>query len=55
MKLGLAVFRALMCFFAFIPFCFLWGIDNFTWFGLVSTVYFIPVHYVLDKLIGVLN
>jgi len=41
--------RALWGFFAFIPFCYLWGINNFTWFAIIGTLYFVPVHWIFDK------
>ena len=49
----LAVYRALYGFVVFVPFCWLWGIDNFTWFSLAGTLYFVPMHYVFDKIFKV--
>lgn len=46
-----ALYRALWGFLAFIPFCWLWGVQNFTWFSLVGTLYFIPVHWLFDRII----
>lgn len=49
MIINKAVIRAVWGFIAFIPFCYVWGVQNFTWFSLIGTLYFIPVHYIFNK------
>ena len=49
--LPLPVLRALWGFIAFIPFCWLWGIKSFTLFAIIGTLYFMPVHWIFDKVI----
>ena len=46
-----ALIRSFWGFIAFIPFCMVWGVDNFTWFSLLGTLYFVPVHWIFDKVI----
>jgi len=46
-----AITRAVFGFFAFIPFCMWWGVESFTLFSFLGTLYFVPVHYVFDKLV----
>ena len=46
-----AVLRAVWCMLAFVPFCRLWGVESFTWFVLVSSLYFVPVHFVFDRIV----
>jgi hypothetical protein len=50
MRISRAIMRAVWGFFAFIPFCWLWGVDNFTWFAFIGTLYFVPVHWVFDRI-----
>lgn len=47
-----AVLRALWGFLVFIPFCWLWGVSNFTWFAFIGTLYFIPIHWMFDRLMS---
>lgn len=47
--IGLSLYRAVWGFIAFIPFCWLWGVDNFSWFAFIGTLYFVPVHWLFDK------
>lgn len=44
----LAVYRAIYGFVVFIPFCWLWGVDNFTLFSVYGTLYFMPMHWLFD-------
>lgn len=44
-----AITRAVWGFIAYIPFCYLWGVDNFTLFSFLGTLYFVPVHWIYDK------
>ena len=48
---NMAIIRAVFGFFAFIPFCMWWGVESFTLFSFLGTLYFVPVHYVFDKLV----
>ena len=48
-KFDKAVTRAIFGFFAFIPFCWFWGVESFTLFAFVGTVYFVPDHWIFDK------
>ena len=47
-----AFYRSLWGFLAFLPFCWLWGVEGFTWFSLIGTLYFIPVHWLFDRVSG---
>ena len=47
-----SVYRSLWGFLAFLPFCWLWGVKSFTWFSLIGTLYFIPVHWIFDKVMN---
>jgi len=49
-KIDRAMLRAVWGFFAFIPFCMVWGIESFTLFAFVGTLYFVPVHWIFDRL-----
>jgi len=49
--LPLSVMRSIFGFLAFIPFCYVWGVNNFTLFAVVGTIYFMPVHLVFDEVI----
>ena len=44
-----SITRAVFGFFAFIPFCYFWGVESFTWFAFIGTLYFVPVHWIFDK------
>lgn len=44
-----AITRAVWGFIAYIPFCYFWGVDNFTLFSFLGTLYFVPVHWIYDK------
>ena len=46
-----AILRSAWCFFAFLPFAYLWGVQGVTLFALASTIYFVPVHWAFDKVI----
>ena len=46
-----AMTRAVFGFFAFIPFCMWWDVESFTLFSFLGTVYFVPVHWIFDKLV----
>ncbi len=48
-KFDKAVVRSVFGFFAFMPFCWVWGVESFTLFAFVGTLYFVPVHYIFDK------
>ena len=43
--------RSFFGFLAFLPFCWLWGVEGFTWFSFLGTLYFVPVHWIFDKVI----
>jgi len=46
-----AVLRAVWGFFAFLPFCYFWGVEGFSWFSFLGTLYFVPVHWIFNKVI----
>ena len=48
-RVSKAIMRSIWCFFAFIPFCWVWGVQSFTVFAFIGTVYFVPVHWIFDK------
>lgn len=45
----IAIYRAVWGFLVFIPFCWAWGVDNFTLFSVAGTLYFIPMHAIFDR------
>lgn len=45
----LAVYRAIWGFLVFIPFCWAWGVNNFTLFSVAGTLYFVPMHAIFDR------
>jgi len=47
---GTFLIRSVWGFIAFIPFCYIWGVDNFTNFSFFGMLYFIPVHWLFDKI-----
>ena len=44
-----AITRAVWGFIAFIPFCWWWGVEGFTLFSFLGTLYFVPVHWIFNK------
>lgn len=43
-----SLYRSIWGFLAFLPFCYFWGVEGFTWFSFFGSLYFIPVHWVYD-------
>ena len=48
-ELDRAIVRAVWGFIAFIPFCWWWGVEGFTLFSFLGTLYFVPVHWIYNK------
>jgi len=48
-----AALRSLWGFLAMVVFCWFWGIEGITIFALASTVYFVFVHWLFDKIVHV--
>lgn len=49
-KLSINIIRQIYAFIMFIPFCYFWGISNFTLFSLIAGLYFIPCYLLFDLL-----
>jgi len=47
----IAIIRSVLGYIVFLPFCYLWRVDGYSMFALLSVLYFIPFHHLFDKLL----